>query len=145
VSVWEWRSGRGFVEKHYSPLTHHKYMVTNVQFDGDATVLATSSSDGTTTLCDVEVSPQKIWTFQKSAFIVRIHTRSVKLHLVRVQYAHNVSTIYRHRSRFSVLSWNGFDRRTSVFKLFSTGDLSADWLVFLNFFFGGFFFCERYF
>jgi len=55
VSVWEWRSGHGFEEKSYSPLTHHKYMVTGVQFDGDATLLATSSLDGSTTLCDVEV------------------------------------------------------------------------------------------
>lgn len=55
VSVWEWRSGGGFEEKSYSPLTHHKYMVTGVQFDGDATILATSSLDGSTTLCDVEV------------------------------------------------------------------------------------------
>ncbi|KAL4149687.1 hypothetical protein QTP88_003568 [Uroleucon formosanum] len=54
VSVWEWRSGRGFEEKSYSPLTHHKYMVTGVQFNGDATILATSSLDGSTTLCDVE-------------------------------------------------------------------------------------------
>jgi WD40 repeat protein len=55
VSVWEWRSGHGFEEKSYSPLTHHKYMVTGVQFDGDANILATSSLDGSTTLCDVEV------------------------------------------------------------------------------------------
>ncbi|XP_060839716.1 WD repeat, SAM and U-box domain-containing protein 1-like isoform X4 [Rhopalosiphum padi] len=54
VSVWEWRSGHGFEEKSYSPLTHHKYMVTGVQFDGDANILATSSLDGSTTLCDVE-------------------------------------------------------------------------------------------
>jgi len=31
-------------------------MVTGVQFNGDATILATSSLDGSTTLCDVEVS-----------------------------------------------------------------------------------------
>lgn len=59
VSVWEWQSGRGFVEKSYSPLTHHKYMVTSVQFDGDATILATSSLDGNTALCDVEASTAK--------------------------------------------------------------------------------------
>ncbi|XP_025206511.1 WD repeat, SAM and U-box domain-containing protein 1-like isoform X1 [Melanaphis sacchari] len=54
VSVWKWRSGRGFEEKSYSPLTHHKYMVTCVQFNEDATILVTSSLDGSTTLCDVE-------------------------------------------------------------------------------------------
>lgn len=63
VSVWQWRPGCGFVEKAYSPLTHHKYMVTSVHFDGDATVLATSSLDGNTTLCDVEVTPSAAQTF----------------------------------------------------------------------------------
>lgn len=67
MSVWEWRPGSGFVEKSYSPLSHHKYTVTGVHFDGDATVLATSSLDGNATLCDVEVSSgpygEKIWVY----------------------------------------------------------------------------------
>lgn len=33
-------------------------MVTSIQFNGDSNVLATSSLDGSTMLCDVEVSPK---------------------------------------------------------------------------------------
>ncbi|XP_050428558.1 WD repeat, SAM and U-box domain-containing protein 1-like isoform X2 [Adelges cooleyi] len=54
VSVWKWCASQGFVEMSYSPLTHHKYMVTSVQFDVDGTLLATSSLDGNSALCDTD-------------------------------------------------------------------------------------------
>ncbi|XP_050534733.1 WD repeat, SAM and U-box domain-containing protein 1-like isoform X2 [Daktulosphaira vitifoliae] len=54
VSVWKWCSGQKFVEESYSPLTHHKYMVSSVQFNGEGTLLATSSMDGNIALCDVD-------------------------------------------------------------------------------------------
>lgn len=81
VSVWEWRSGSGFVEKSYSPLSHHKYMVTSVHFDGDATVLASSSLDGNTTLSDVKVSSKPCG--EKNCVYVGVQVNCVKMSFAR--------------------------------------------------------------
>ncbi|XP_052123852.1 uncharacterized WD repeat-containing protein alr3466-like [Frankliniella occidentalis] len=61
VRVWEWIKGQGFVEASYSPLGGHRYAITSVRFSPLGTMLASSSSDGSTVLWNARTG-------------VRIHT-----------------------------------------------------------------------
>lgn len=56
VRVWEWMKGQGFVEASYSPLSGHRYAITSVRFSPLATMLASSSSDGSTILWNARVN-----------------------------------------------------------------------------------------
>lgn len=61
VRVWEWIKGSGFVEASFSPLAGHRYAITSVRFSPLGTMLASSSSDGSTMLWNTRTG-------------VRIHT-----------------------------------------------------------------------
>lgn len=56
VRVWEWIKGSGFVEASFSPLAGHRYAITSVRFSPLGTMLASSSSDGSTMLWNTRVS-----------------------------------------------------------------------------------------
>ncbi|XP_060523216.1 WD repeat, SAM and U-box domain-containing protein 1-like isoform X2 [Cylas formicarius] len=50
VRVWDWTKGAGYVERHNSPLSAHKYQVTCVRVSPQGSMLATASVDGTALL-----------------------------------------------------------------------------------------------
>lgn len=72
VRVWQWRSGEGYVEAHFSPLQGHKYGVTSVKVSPQSTMLASASIDGTTLLWNLRTGSKIHTMVQVSGEAVRV-------------------------------------------------------------------------